>query len=83
MWRSMASTEKGVHIVKRTWHLFDAKGQVVGRFAAHLAHLLQGKHKPTFRPSVDVGDTIVVINAKQIHFTGNKWTQKVYRKHSG
>jgi large subunit ribosomal protein L13 len=57
--------------------------QVVGRFAAKIAGVLQGKHKPNYLPNVDVGDTIVVLNSKSLQFTGNKWQDKIYRKHSG
>jgi len=66
------------------WHLVDAKGYPVGRLASAIAPILRGKHKPNFERNVlDVGDVVVVINAKQIHFTGKKWDQKMYRWHSG
>lgn len=69
--------------MKHTWHLFDAKNQKVGRLATHIATLLMGKHKPTYTPNTDAGDHVVVINAAEVAFTGKKWEQKVYRKHTG
>lgn len=68
---------------KVAWHLVDAKGQVVGRLASQLAPILRGKHKPTYAPNVDCGDFVVVINAKEVVLTGNKWKDKLYRWHTG
>eukprot|EP00611_Tribonema_gayanum_P026990 TRINITY_DN6550_c0_g1_i1.p1 TRINITY_DN6550_c0_g1~~TRINITY_DN6550_c0_g1_i1.p1 ORF type:complete len:150 (-),score=30.56 TRINITY_DN6550_c0_g1_i1:44-493(-) len=65
------------------WHLVDAKDQIVGRLATQIAPLLVGKHKPTYSPNVACGDIVVVINAADVQFTGKKWTDKVYRWHSG
>jgi large subunit ribosomal protein L13 len=69
--------------LQRCWHLVDAKDQTVGRLASQIAALLKGKHKPTYRPNQDMGDTVVVINAGNVHFTGNKWKDKIYRWHTG
>ncbi len=63
--------------------MFDATGQVVGRMAAHIAPYLTGKYQPTWTHSHDSGDTVVVVNAEKIEFTGRKWQDKLYRKHSG
>ncbi|CAH0477305.1 unnamed protein product [Peronospora belbahrii] len=68
---------------KVMWHVVDAKGQVLGRLASQLAPILRGKHKPTYAPNVDCGDYVVVINAKDIVLTGNKWNKKLYRWHTG
>ncbi|KUF95326.1 Tubulin alpha chain [Phytophthora nicotianae] len=68
---------------KVAWHVVDAKGQVLGRLASQLAPILRGKHKPTYAPNVDCGDYVVVINAKDIVLTGNKWNNKLYRWHTG
>lgn len=68
---------------KVCWHVVDAKGQVVGRLASQIAPILCGKHKPTYAPNVDCGDHLVVINAKDLVFTGDKWNQKLYRWHTG
>lgn len=65
------------------WHLVDARGQVVGRLATQIAKLLTGKHKPTYVPHIDSGDRVVVVNARDIVFTGKKRTQKLYRWHTG
>ena len=54
------------------WHVVDAKGQVLGRLAAKLATIVQGKHKPTYTPNVECGDIVVVLNAEQIKVTGRK-----------
>lgn len=70
-------------ISKRKWFLLDASGKTLGRFAAEVAKILRGKHKPGFTPSVDCGDGIVIINAEKIVVTGAKEAQKVYRYHTG
>ncbi|MCC6219952.1 MAG: 50S ribosomal protein L13 [Deltaproteobacteria bacterium] len=67
----------------RSWRIVDAKDQVVGRLASQIASVLRGKDKPTFAPHNDCGDFVVVINAKDIKFTGNKLKSKVYRHHTG
>ena len=69
--------------IDRKWFLVDAEGKVLGRLATRVAHVLRGKHKPTFAPHLDVGDHVVVINAGKVHLTGRKLTSKVYRWHSG
>ena len=61
------------------WRIVDAKGVVLGRLASHLSVLLQGKDKPTYNPSKDDGDIVVVVNAKEIELTGRKFENKVYR----
>ena len=68
--------------IERAWHLVDAEGQTVGRLASRVAHVLRGKHKPTFTPSCDVGDFVVIINAEKAVFTGNKLEQKIYYRSS-
>ncbi|MGH9239475.1 MAG: 50S ribosomal protein L13 [Vicinamibacterales bacterium] len=65
------------------WHVIDAKDQVLGRVATLAARLLQGKHKPTYTPFIDTGDHVVVVNAEAVKLTGQKETDKVYRRHSG
>lgn len=69
--------------VKREWHIFDAKGKVLGRLASEIATLLIGKHKKDYTPHIDNGDYVVVINAKEVKLTGKKLEQKLYRSHSG
>lgn len=67
----------------RKWLLLDAKGKTLGRFAAEVAKVLRGKHKPSFTPHVDCGDGVVIINAEKIVVTGSKEAQKIYRYHTG
>lgn len=69
--------------INRSWHLVDLKDEVLGRAAVKIATLLQGKNKPYFTPSLDCGDFVVAINAKNIKLTGNKAAQKEYFSHSG
>jgi len=69
--------------VNKEWVLVDAEGQTLGRLASKVAKLLRGKHKPYFTPHVDGGDYVVVINAEKIKLSGNKWTDKVYVRHTG
>jgi large subunit ribosomal protein L13 len=69
--------------IVRGWHLIDAKQKVVGRLASEIAELLMGKSKPYFVRNLDCGDYVVVINAKDVVFTGRKETEKVYYRHSG
>ena len=69
--------------VEKKWVLIDADGLVVGRLAALIAKRLRGKHRPDFTPHVDCGDNIVVINADKVVFTGRKYSDKVYYRHTG
>lgn len=69
--------------IERNWHLVDAKGQVVGRIASRVALLLQGKNKTTYVSYLDCGDNVVIINAKHVVLTGQKWTDKKYTRYSG
>lgn len=69
--------------IKRDWRVIDASGEILGRMAADVARLLMGKHKPTFSRHLDTGDYVVVINAAEIHVTGNKLKDKIYYRHSG
>jgi len=65
------------------WFIVDADGAILGRFASKVASRLRGKHSPLFTPHMDIGDSIVVINAAKIVLTGRKWKQKCYYRHSG
>ncbi|CAG1015443.1 50S ribosomal protein L13 [Anaerolineales bacterium] len=73
--------------IQRDWVLFDANGQTLGRLAARIAHVLLGKHKPTFTPGVEMGDFVVVVNTERVSVTGtkteSKLTSKMYYSHSG
>src|SRR5687767_2815332 len=67
--------------IKRDWHIVDVSGKILGRAASQIATLLKGKHKPTYTPSIDTGDHVVVINAAQVKVTGTKETDKKYYRH--
>ncbi|EJU06675.1 ribosomal protein L13, partial [Dacryopinax primogenitus] len=67
----------------RLWHHVDAKGRTLGPLAANIAKVLMGKHKPIYDRSADVGDRVVVTNAKHVVVTGNKADQIMYRHHTG
>lgn len=69
--------------IQRSWWVVDAAGAPLGRLAAEIARVLRGKHKPMFTPHLDTGDHVIVINAAQVHLTGNKADQKTYFRHSG
>lgn len=69
--------------IKREWVVLDAKNQVFGRLITQAANLLRGKHKPHYTPHVDCGDYVVIINAKEAIFSGNKKEDKLYFTHSG
>ena len=61
----------------------DATDQNLGRMCSNIAKILRGKHKASFTPHVDCGDNVVVINAKKVNLSGNKWDKKTYVSHSG
>ncbi len=69
--------------IKRHWHLVDAKNKVLGRLATEVATKLRGKHKANFVPYLDMGDFVIVTNAKEVKVTGKKREQKKYVHHSG
>ncbi|HMQ48641.1 MAG TPA: 50S ribosomal protein L13 [Saprospiraceae bacterium] len=69
--------------VERKWYVIDAEGETVGRMAAKIAHVLRGKHKPSFTPHVDCGDFVIVVNADKVRFTGTKMKNKEYQTYSG
>ncbi len=68
--------------IKRQWYVVDVKDKVVGRLATKIADILRGKHKPTYSPHLDCGDFIIILNAKEIKFTGSKKSDKVYYHHT-
>lgn len=79
----MAKKEELGQLWQREWYLIDARGLTLGRLAARIATILQGKHKPSYTPHVGVGDYVVVVNAGKIRVTGKKLQQKVYYHYSG
>lgn len=68
--------------IDRKWYLVDAEGKILGRLATQIAKILRGKNKPTYTPSMDLGDYVVVINAEKIKVTGDKLKGKIYRYHT-
>jgi large subunit ribosomal protein L13 len=69
--------------ITRSWFVLDASEAALGRLASKAAKILMGKHKATYVPFMDSGDHVIVINADKAILTGNKETQKMYRRHSG
>jgi large subunit ribosomal protein L13 len=69
--------------VTRKWYVIDASEAPLGRVATRIATLLTGKEKPSFTKHIDVGDYVIVINAKDVKMTGNKMDTKMYYRHSG
>ncbi len=66
----------------RKWWVVDATDLTVGRAATRIASILKGKHKPTYTPSMDTGDFVVVVNAGKVRFTGKKETDKTFFTHT-
>ncbi|MDH4227013.1 MAG: 50S ribosomal protein L13 [Deltaproteobacteria bacterium] len=67
----------------RKWFVVDAEAKTLGRIATRIATVLRGKHKPTYSPSMDMGDFVVVVNAEKVAVSGNKMKEKLYRSYSG
>ncbi len=77
------STTAAEALKARKWWLVDANEKTVGRLATRVASILKGKHKPSYTPSLDTGDFVVVVNAEKVALTGVKETAKLYRHHTG
>jgi len=69
--------------IDRRWYVVDAADQTLGRLASRIARVLEGKNKPTFTPSMDSGDHVIVLNAARVAVTRDKRDSKVYVRHSG
>ena len=69
--------------ISSSWYEIDAKNAVVGRLATVISKIIRGKNKSTFTPHMDDGDFVVVKNIEQIRFTGKKFQNKKYYKHTG
>ena len=69
--------------IKNNWYLVNAEDIVVGRLAAYISKVLRGKNKPTYNPHIDNGDFVVVTNIDKIKFSGKKFTNKKYYRHTG
>ena len=68
--------------IERKWYVVDAADHTLGRLSSEIASILSGKNKPTYTPSMDTGDYVIVINAEKIKVTGKKLEQKIYYRHS-
>lgn len=66
-----------------TWYVVDATDQSIGRMSSRIAHVLRGKHKPTFSAHQMCGDVVIVINAEKMAVSPEKGRRKTYYKHSG
>lgn len=80
---STKTTLTPVKEIERDWHVVDAADQRLGRLATQIALVLRGKNKPNYAPHMDTGDFVIVVNADKVAVTGNKGSQKLYRRHSG
>lgn len=69
--------------VKKNWYVIDATGKILGRLATELSRYLRGKHKVEYTPHVDIGDYLIVLNAKKILVSGRKENNKIYYHHTG
>ena len=68
---------------KNDWYVINAQNAAVGRLAAYISKVLRGKNKARYNPHIDNGDFVVVTNIDKIKFTGKKFTNKKYYKHTG
>ena len=69
--------------IKNNWYIINAQNASVGRLAAYISKVLRGKNKPTYNPHIDNGDFVIVTNIDKIKFTGKKFFNKKYYKHTG
>ena len=69
--------------IKQDWYLINAENAAVGRLASYISKVLRGKNKPTFNEHIDNGDFVIVTNIEKIKFTGKKFKNKKYYRHTG
>ena len=69
--------------IEQKWYLIDCSDQTLGRLSVKVANILRGKNKPEFTPNSDVGDFVVLVNAKNLKVTGSKREDKIYYRHTG
>jgi len=69
--------------IKKDWYIISAENAAVGRLAAYISTVLRGKNKPTYNPHMDNGDFVVVTNIDKIKFSGKKFKNKIYYRHTG
>jgi large subunit ribosomal protein L13 len=80
--RKTVQLKKAEADAQRRWFVVDLEGKTLGRAATRIAHVLRGKHKPSYSPHVDVGDFVIVVNAGKVKLTGNKLADKIYYDHT-
>ena len=69
--------------IKKDWYVINAENAAVGRLAAFISKVLRGKNKAKYNPHMDNGDFVVVTNIDKIKFTGKKFNDKIYYRHTG
>ena len=79
----MKTTALRTQDIEQKWYLLDCSGKRLGRLSVQVANFLRGKNKPEYTPNSDVGDFVVLVNAKNIEVTGNKSENKIYFRHTG
>jgi len=79
----MKTTALRTQDIEQKWYLMDCSGKRLGRLSVQVANILRGKNKPEYTPNSDVGDFVVLVNAKNIEVTGNKSENKIYFRHTG
>jgi large subunit ribosomal protein L13 len=79
----MKTTFVNTQTLERQWFIFDAEDKTLGRFSTEIANILRGKNKPSYSPSHDTGDNVIIINAEKLKLTGKKLDNKYYFRHSG
>lgn len=79
----MSTYMANAQTISRKWYILDATNKPLGRVAVTAAHILRGKHKPTYTPHVDCGDHVIILNCDKAVLTGKKLEQKFFRWHTG
>ncbi len=79
----MKTTALRTQDIEQKWYLMDCSGKKLGRLSVQVANILRGKNKPEYTPNSDIGDFVVLVNAKKIEVTGNKTENKIYYRHTG
>ena len=69
--------------IKKDWYIIDAQNASVGRLASYISKVLRGKNKTVFNPHIDNGDFVIVTNIDKVKFSGKKFKDKKYYKHTG
>lgn len=69
--------------IEKGWVVVDATDMVLGRLSSEVAKIIRGKNKPSFTPNQDAGDNVIVVNCDKVRLTGDKWSGKVYLRHTG